>query len=117
MSVDTAYRQQALRVQPCSILGGISRRENIAEREDDEVWDAVCDCAPNMKGKMIRRYIHSPPRIERVIGRVSGDVTLLEISMDQMFAFRPAPRNLGLQRASRDRNPGHIGRERRLDQR
>jgi len=67
------------------------RWEEIAEREADKIWDVVCDYAPNMKGKLIDRYIQSPLEIERVIGLVQGDVTHLEMSMDQMFSFRPLP--------------------------
>ncbi|MBC57602.1 MAG: FAD-dependent oxidoreductase [Confluentimicrobium sp.] len=65
--------------------------DDIAEREADKIWDVVCDYTPNMKGKLIDRYIQTPLDIERVIGMVQGDVTHLEMSMDQMLSFRPLP--------------------------
>lgn len=65
--------------------------DDIAEREADKIWDVVCEYTPNMKGKLIDRYIQSPLEIERKIGLVRGDVTHLEMSMDQMFSFRPLP--------------------------
>lgn len=65
--------------------------DDIAEREADKIWDVVCEYTPNMKGKLIDRYIQTPLEIERVIGLVQGDVTHLEMSMDQMFSFRPLP--------------------------
>lgn len=65
--------------------------DDIAEREADKIWDVVCEYTPNMKGKLIDRYIQSPLEIERRIGLVQGDVTHLEMSMDQMFGFRPLP--------------------------
>ena len=65
--------------------------DDIAEREANKIWDVVCEYTPNMKGKLIDRYIQSPLEIERLIGMVQGDVTHLEMSMDQMFSFRPLP--------------------------
>jgi len=63
----------------------------IAEREADKLYDLVCQYAPNMRGKMIARYIQTPLEIERTLGLLRANVMHLEMSLDQMFMFRPLP--------------------------
>jgi phytoene dehydrogenase-like protein len=63
----------------------------IREREADKLYDLVCQYAPNMRGKMIARYIQSPLDIERTLGMLRANVMHLEMSLDQMFMFRPLP--------------------------
>ena len=63
----------------------------IREREADKLYDLVCQYAPNMRGKMIARYIQTPLDIERTFGMVRANVMHLEMSLDQMFMFRPLP--------------------------
>jgi phytoene dehydrogenase-like protein len=63
----------------------------IREREADKLYDLVCQYAPNMKGKMIARYIQTPLDIERTLGLLRANVMHLEMSLDQMFMFRPLP--------------------------
>jgi phytoene dehydrogenase-like protein len=65
--------------------------DDIAEREADRMWDMVCRYSPNMKGKLIDRYIQSPLELERRIGLVRADVTHLDMGMDQMMGRRPLP--------------------------
>ncbi|MDZ4788363.1 MAG: NAD(P)/FAD-dependent oxidoreductase [Blastochloris sp.] len=65
--------------------------EDIAEREADKLYDLVCRYAPNMKGKMIDRFIQSPLQIEQMHGLLRANVMHLEMSIDQMFFFRPLP--------------------------
>ena len=72
----------------------LSNGENwdaIREREADKLYDLVCQYAPNMRGKMIARYIQSPLDIERTLGMLRANVMHLEMSLDQMFMFRPLP--------------------------
>ncbi len=72
----------------------LSNGENwdaIAEREADKIYDVVCDYAPNMRGAMIDRYIQTPLEIERKLGLLRANVMHLEMSLDQMFFFRPLP--------------------------
>lgn len=69
-------------------------RENwdeIAEREADKIWEVVCRHAPNMRDKMIGRYIQTPLEIERKLALRRGNVMHVEMSLDQMFCFRPLP--------------------------
>ena len=65
--------------------------DDIREREADKLYDLVCQYAPNMKGKMIARYIQTPLDIERTLGMLRANVMHLEMSLDQMFMFRPLP--------------------------
>lgn len=67
----------------------------IREREADKLYDLVCRYAPNMKGKMIDRYIQTPLDIERMHGLLRANVMHLEMSLDQMFFFRPLPELAG----------------------
>jgi len=63
----------------------------IREREADKLYDLVCRYAPNMRGKMIARYIQTPLDLERTLGLLRANVMHLEMSLDQMFMFRPLP--------------------------
>ena len=65
--------------------------DEIREREADKLYDLVCQYAPNMKGKMIGRYIQTPLDLERDLGLLRGNVMHFEMSLDQMFMFRPLP--------------------------
>ena len=65
--------------------------DQIAEREADKIYDVVCRYAPNMRGALIDRYIQTPLEIERKLGLLRANVMHLEMSLDQMFFFRPLP--------------------------
>lgn len=65
--------------------------DDIREREADKIYDVICRYAPNMKGKLIDRYIQTPLDIERKHGLLKGNVMHVEMSFDQMFMFRPIP--------------------------
>ncbi|PTY01802.1 NAD(P)/FAD-dependent oxidoreductase [Verrucomicrobia bacterium LW23] len=72
----------------------LSNGENwdaIAEREADKLYNLVCEYAPNMRGKMLGRYIQTPAEIERRLGLLRANVMHVEMSLDQMFFFRPLP--------------------------
>jgi phytoene dehydrogenase-like protein len=65
--------------------------DSIREREADKIYQVMIDYAPNMKGKLIDRYIQSPLDIERKHGLLKGNVMHVEMTFDQMFMFRPTP--------------------------
>jgi phytoene dehydrogenase-like protein len=65
--------------------------EAIAEREADKIYDLVCQYAPNMRGQMIDRFIQTPLQIEQMHGLLRANVMHVEMSLDQMFFFRPLP--------------------------
>jgi phytoene dehydrogenase-like protein len=65
--------------------------DDIAEREAGKIYDALCEYAPNMRGALIDRYIQTPLEIERKLALPRANVMHLEMSLDQMFFFRPLP--------------------------
>ncbi len=65
--------------------------DGIREREADKLYELVCEYAPNMRGKMMARYIQTPLDLERDLGLLRGNVMHFEMSLDQMFMFRPLP--------------------------
>ena len=67
----------------------------IAEREADKLYEVVCRYAPNMRGKMLDRFIQTPLQLERMLGLLRGNVMHTEMSLDQMFFFRPLPELAG----------------------
>ena len=75
---------------PYELAGG-AKWDDIREREADKLYDLVCRYAPNMRGKMIARHIQTPLDLERTLGLLRGNVMHLEMSLDQMFMFRPLP--------------------------
>lgn len=74
-----------------SLKGGADAWDRIDEREADRIWEVICRHAPNMRGKMIGRYIQTPLDIEQKLGLRRGNVMHLEMSIDQMFCLRPLP--------------------------
>lgn len=65
--------------------------EDIREREADNILEVLYRYAPNMRGAIIDRYILSPIDLEQIIGLRNGNVMHVEMSLDQMFFFRPLP--------------------------
>lgn len=61
----------------------------------EEVANSICETlyayAPNMRGAILDRFIQTPLDLERTLGLLRGNVMHLEMSLDQMFAFRPLP--------------------------
>jgi phytoene dehydrogenase-like protein len=47
--------------------------------------------APNLRGKVLHRLVQTPLDLERRFGLLRGNVMHLEMSMNQMFNFRPSP--------------------------
>jgi phytoene dehydrogenase-like protein len=65
--------------------------DSIAEREADKLLEVVYRYAPNMRSAITDRYVQSPLTLERTFGLLRGNVMHVEMSFDQMFAFRPLP--------------------------
>ena len=60
-------------------------------RAADDLLAAVGRFAPNVPGCVEETYVQTPADLERELGLYSGNVMHLEMSLDQMFSFRPAP--------------------------
>jgi len=60
-------------------------REKVAEL----IIDTITDHAPNFKGSVIARQIHSPLDLERKFGLIGGDIFHGTMGLDQLWAARP----------------------------
>jgi len=60
-------------------------REEVA----DHIINTVTTHAPNFKGSVIARQIHSPLDLERKFGLIGGDIFHGHMSLDQLWAARP----------------------------
>ncbi|MDZ7771918.1 MAG: NAD(P)/FAD-dependent oxidoreductase [Balneolaceae bacterium] len=75
---------------PYELAGGVNW-DDIREREADRIWSVLTRYAPNLEGGLIDRYIQTPLDIERKHAMPRGNVMHVEMSLDQMFLFRPLP--------------------------
>jgi phytoene dehydrogenase-like protein len=75
---------------PYALAGGESW-DNIREREADRLIETLAEYAPNVAGSMTHRYIQTPPDLERNVGLLRGNIMHIDMSLDQMFMFRPLP--------------------------
>jgi phytoene dehydrogenase-like protein len=62
-----------------------AHREEVA----DLIIETVTDHAPNFKGSVIARQIHSPLDLERKFGLIGGDIFHGTMGIDQLWAARP----------------------------
>ncbi|MFO7170349.1 MAG: NAD(P)/FAD-dependent oxidoreductase [Chloroflexota bacterium] len=65
--------------------------DDMREQAADSILEVLYRYAPNMRGKIIERFIQSPLDLERRLGLLRGNVMHVEMSFDQMFFFRPLP--------------------------
>lgn len=65
--------------------------DDVRESVADSILEVLYRYAPNMRGKIIDRFIQTPLDLERRIGLLKGNVMHVEMSFDQMFFFRPLP--------------------------
>ena len=59
------------------------------EKVADLIVDTVTAHAPNFKGAIIARQIHSPKDLERKFGLIDGDIMHGHLTLDQMWSARP----------------------------
>ncbi len=65
--------------------------DNIREREADRILETLAEYAPNVASSVSHRYIQSPLDLERNVGLLRGNIMHIDMSLDQMFMFRPLP--------------------------
>ncbi|WP_310496412.1 NAD(P)/FAD-dependent oxidoreductase [Sandarakinorhabdus sp.] len=63
--------------------------DDVREQVADHIIDRVTDHAPNFKGAVIARQIHSPLDLERKFGLIGGDIFHGRMSLDQLWSARP----------------------------
>ena len=74
---------------PYALAGGRTWDEERGRAADD-ILRAVGRFAPNVPGCVEQVHIQTPLDLERELGLYNGNVMHLEMSLDQMFMFRPA---------------------------
>ena len=75
---------------PYTLAGG-EKWDDIREREADRIVETLAEYAPNMASSVTDRYIQTPLDLERNVGLIKGNIMHLDMSLDQMFMFRPLP--------------------------
>ncbi|HWK50816.1 MAG TPA: hypothetical protein VNR40_13070, partial [Steroidobacter sp.] len=71
--------------------GGASWEDH-RQKFADNVLDALEQFAPGFRNDIIAMQVLVPPDIERMIGSPNGHIFHGELSIDQLFFKRPAPR-------------------------
>ncbi|HJZ49897.1 MAG TPA: NAD(P)/FAD-dependent oxidoreductase, partial [Roseiflexaceae bacterium] len=68
-----------------------ARWDDLREQVADGILEVLYRYAPNMRGAILDRFIQTPLDLERRLGLLRGNVMHVEMSLDQMFFFRPLP--------------------------
>ena len=71
--------------EACVPGGWDSRREELG----DSIINTLCDYAPDLKDLIVARQVITPLELERDYGLSGGHIHHGEMSLDQLFAFRP----------------------------
>ncbi|TQF73588.1 NAD(P)/FAD-dependent oxidoreductase [Rhodococcus spelaei] len=75
---------------PYALSGG-RRWADLAEAEGDRVVAEIERLAPGFTASVRHRLVQSPVDIESEMGLIGGNVMHVEMSLDQMFMWRPLP--------------------------
>ncbi|CAN5822574.1 NAD(P)/FAD-dependent oxidoreductase [soil metagenome] len=75
---------------PFALADGTSW-DDIAEREGEKLVQAVDVVAPGFAASVEHAYVQTPLDLQRELGLVNGQVMHVDMSLDQMFAWRPMP--------------------------
>ena len=65
------------------------------EALSDRVIDTIAGYAPNFRDSVIERQVLTPYDLEQRFGLIGGNIFQGEMSLDQLFSFRPAPELAG----------------------
>jgi phytoene dehydrogenase-like protein len=65
--------------------------DSIREREADRLLETLAEYAPNVASAVTHRYVQTPLDLERNTGLLRGNIMHIDMSLDQMFMFRPLP--------------------------
>ena len=68
---------------------------DIREHEAQKCLDVVTRYAPNMRDAIEGTYIKSPVDLEEIGGLLRGNLMHVDMTIDQMFMFRPLPELAG----------------------
>jgi phytoene dehydrogenase-like protein len=76
---------------PYHLADGAVWDEGARDAFGDRVIDAIAAYAPNVKAAVLHREVLTPVDLEERFGLLGGNIFQGEMSLDQLFAFRPAP--------------------------
>ena len=65
--------------------------DELREQVGTDLVQAVDDVAPGFAGSVEHMHVQTPLDLEREIGLLNGQVMHVEMSLDQMFTWRPLP--------------------------
>lgn len=71
-------------------LASAAHWDDIGDGIADRMLDKLAEYAPNVKEAVVGRLVEHPLYLERTLGLLRGNVMHLDMSIDQMFALRPA---------------------------
>src|SRR2546425_804693 len=66
--------------------------DQVREKVGDQIIDTLAEYAPNIKKAIIAREVLSPWDLEKIFGLTEGNIFHGEMTPDQLFFLRPAPR-------------------------
>ncbi|AYF75585.1 NAD(P)/FAD-dependent oxidoreductase [Nocardia yunnanensis] len=66
-----------------------------ADREADRIIAELDSYAPGFTDTVTQRFVQTPADLEREMGLLGGNVMHIEMSLDQMFRWRPLPELAG----------------------
>lgn len=72
-------------------LSGARTWDDLREAETDKLLDGVERWAPGFRDSVLHVHTQTPLDLERELGLIDGQVMHVDMSLDQMFAFRPLP--------------------------
>lgn len=76
---------------PFTLANGEQWTEDRSRLEAEKILRIVDTYAPNFSQHITGMYIKSPPDLERIGGLLHGHLMHLDMTLDQMFMFRPLP--------------------------
>ena len=72
------------------------------ERLAETVIDTIDEYAPNFRESVIERQVLTPYDLEQRFGLIGGNIFQGEMSLDQLFSFRPSPELSGYRTPVKD---------------
>ncbi len=89
MHIASLFCQQFAPDLPPGPDGAPRTWDDCREEVADLIIDTVTAHAPNFKGSIVARQIHSPLDLERKFGLIGGDIFHGQMGLDQLWAARP----------------------------
>jgi phytoene dehydrogenase-like protein len=72
-------------------MPGYGNRDQQREAFGNAVIDTLSEFCPNLKDIMLHKQVLTPWDLEQQVGLTEGNIFQGELTLDQLFFFRPAP--------------------------